>query len=56
MGKCDDKTGSYATGAIARRELEKIRTRRTRRTEEIPKRAYHCEDCGRFHLTSQDWK
>lgn len=58
--KCEDidgvvKTGSYATGAIARRELDKIRRRRPRRGEVIPTRVYPCQRCGRFHLTSQDY-
>ncbi len=55
LGHDGEEKTSYAMGAIARRELDKIRTRRRRKGEVIPTRAYHCELCGHHHLTSQDY-
>lgn len=49
---------AFATGAAARRAIELIRTQSRRRQGENdrgtkPQRAYHCPDCGHFHLTSE---
>lgn len=56
-GMACDKA-SYPTGAQARRALDQIRRRSSRRQDEDgaskgkPQRAYRCERCGRYHLTS----
>ena len=55
--QCDEKTGSFPTGAAARRALARIR-RRGERAEEHgkPLRVYPCPRCGRFHLTTEDYE
>lgn len=57
MGKqCADKTGSYRTGAAARKALERMRERSPRAEWGKPLREYPCPRCGRFHLTTEDYE
>jgi hypothetical protein len=58
MGKtCEEKTGTFATGALARKALRNLR-RRGQKTEEHgkPLRVYPCPECHRFHLTTEDYE
>lgn len=57
MGKpCRDKTGSYPTGAAARKALDQIRARALREEWGKPMRVYPCPTCRKFHLTTEDYQ
>lgn len=49
---CPSGKTAYRTGALARKELDRIRRRMPRRGERIPQRSYPCDECGHYHLTS----
>lgn len=58
----NDKTGveackkvRYATEQFAREDVKRIQKKSTR--DKVPYRAYFCDECRAWHLTSQkDWK
>lgn len=51
--ECRDKA-SYPTPAKARRAIEAIRKRSSRRSSDTkPQRAYECPRCKHYHLTSR---
>lgn len=52
---CHEKV-RFTTGAKARSALDGIRKRPFDKREGKPKKAYPCEHCGGYHLTSQDYE
>lgn len=53
MGEACQKIG-YRSKALARRKLRRLKSlRRKQHSVKTEDHAYHCPNCGRFHLTSQ---
>lgn len=53
---CGRKTGSYATGAVARTALDNLRRRGQHLDHGKPLRVYPCPHCNKFHLTTEDYE